>query len=176
MALLHSCAAVYLIKTLFECLKLINCFYGPTMFIHPAKVDWQNSISVLSHCQMDTFLVLVINSIPKSEINWGKKSWKNTLKVKALAAIKWAMEYFVRKILINFFFIILNLFRKKTTTTIVACIVFLSVLQVLSLFNYYYTPAQQSCKGGILESACPSVRLSVRPSVRPAVGFFLSAQ
>jgi hypothetical protein len=29
----------------------------------------------------------------------------------------------------------------------------------------FYTPTQQSCKGGILESACPSVRLSGRPSV-----------
>jgi hypothetical protein len=31
--------------------------------------------------------------------------------------------------------------------------------------NINYTPAQQSCKGGILESACPSVRPSSCPSV-----------
>jgi hypothetical protein len=35
--------------------------------------------------------------------------------------------------------------------------------------SIFYTPAQQSCKGGILESACPSCRLA-------SVGFFLSAQ
>ena len=31
--------------------------------------------------------------------------------------------------------------------------------------DHHYTPAQRSWRGGILDSPCPSVRLSVRPSV-----------
>ena len=36
---------------------------------------------------------------------------------------------------------------------------------------YYYTPAQRSWRGGILDSPCPSVRLSVCPSVCRRHGF-----
>ena len=39
------------------------------------------------------------------------------------------------------------------------------------LFNLFYTPAQRSWRGGILDSPCPSVRLSVRPSVCRQHGF-----
>ena len=35
----------------------------------------------------------------------------------------------------------------------------------------FYTPAQRSWRGGILDSPCPSVRLSVRPSVCRRHGF-----
>ena len=35
--------------------------------------------------------------------------------------------------------------------------------------RYYYTPAQRSWRGGILDSPCPSVRPSVRLSVCPSV-------
>ena len=38
----------------------------------------------------------------------------------------------------------------------------------------YYTPAQRSWRGGILDSPCPSVRLSVRPSVRLSVDDMVS--
>ena len=37
--------------------------------------------------------------------------------------------------------------------------------------SYFYTPAQRSWRGGILDSPCPSVRLSVRPSVCRRHGF-----
>ena len=39
------------------------------------------------------------------------------------------------------------------------------------LWSYFYTPAQRSWRGGILDSPCPSVRLSVRPSVCRRHGF-----
>ena len=39
------------------------------------------------------------------------------------------------------------------------------------MYIYYYTPTQRSWRGGILDSPCPSVRPSVRPSVCRRHGF-----
>ena len=44
-------------------------------------------------------------------------------------------------------------------------------LRVQLTIFHHYTPAQRSWRGGILDSPCPSVRLSVRPSVCRRHGF-----
>ena len=45
------------------------------------------------------------------------------------------------------------------------------LLKMNFLVENYYTPAQRSWRGGILDSPCPSVRLSVCPSVCRRHGF-----
>ena len=46
---------------------------------------------------------------------------------------------------------------------------FTSVIVIPYAKSCYYTPAQRSWRGGILDSPCPSVCPSVRLSVRPSV-------
>ena len=61
--------------------------------------------------------------------------------------------------------------------TYVFVVLHVSVFFTAKKLNYYqisvcyYTPAQRSWRGGILDSPCPSVRLSVRPSVCRRHGF-----
>ena len=59
-----------------------------------------------------------------------------------------------------------------TYTYIILSIQYFYNLSVfISLIKHFYTPAQRSWRGGILDSPCPSVCPSVRPSVCRRHGF-----